>query len=100
MIRKTLNNTHGPWFRKGLTVHAKVDNCPQFVLYNPGTPVWVAQMICGNPSDEDYDNARLIEAAPDLLDLLIDILNDNKNEDILKKAREYISQFVEEVDYA
>jgi hypothetical protein len=64
-------HTPGPWMADGLTVHGVTDNHPNFVLKPDGTPVWVAQMICGNPEPEDYANARLIAAAPEMLDALL-----------------------------
>ncbi len=50
--------TPEPWNVDGLTVFGRTGNEPGKYLRPPETPVWVAQMISGTPSAQDFGNAK------------------------------------------
>lgn len=68
-------HTPGPWCLDPLQLGTVGDICTL-----DGTPIAQAQMrqpmAAGKPDDERQANARLIAAAPDLLDALRDMVSD------------------------
>ena len=51
----------------------------------------ICTVICGEPTEEDFANAQLIAHAPEMLEMLIDIL---EQENITQSAHDEIQQLI------
>lgn len=59
-----MKHTQGPWYSHGLAIGTE----PKDKM--TGLHIWIAQAVCGTPSQEDYANINLMAAAPELYNLL------------------------------